>query len=47
MILTLLTVDESRDGMIRLEVVPGAGGTGEAELVEIVRSDAGTSELPQ
>ena len=35
------TVDESRDGLIRLEVVPGAGGTGEAELVEIVRTDSG------
>ena len=30
-----------RDGLIRLRVVPGAGGTGEAELVEIVRTDSG------
>ena len=28
-------------GVIRLEVVAGAGGTGEATLLEIVRSDAG------
>ena len=32
---------EDRDGLIRLEVVAGAGGTGEAELVEIVRTDSG------
>ena len=34
-------VFEDRDGKIRLQVVPGAGGTGEAELVEIVRTDSG------
>ncbi len=28
-------------GILRLRVVPGAGGTGEAELVEIVRTDSG------
>ena len=28
-------------GQLRLQVVPGAGGTGEAELVEIVRTDSG------
>ena len=30
-----------RDGLIRLEVVAGTGGTGEATLVEVVRSDEG------
>ena len=34
-------VFEDRDGLIRLRVVPGAGGTGEAELLEIVRTDSG------
>ena len=33
-----------RDGIIRLEVVAGAGGTGEAELVEIVRTDSGLQD---
>ena len=31
----------NNDGLIRLEVVAGTGGTGEAALVEVVRSDEG------
>ena len=31
-------------GRLRLEVVPGEGGTGEAELVEIVRTDSGLQD---
>ena len=33
--------DEDRNGLIRLEVIAGEGGTGEAVLESIVRTDAG------
>ncbi len=33
-------------GQLRLEVVAGAGGTGEAELLEIVRTDSGLRNYP-
>ena len=40
-------LDLDRNGLMRLEVVAGEGGTGEAVLESIVRTDAGLRELPQ